>query len=348
MATAHAWSGENPTECGEISERGGSEAYGKVGAMATPRYKLVDEENAACYHVTSRCVRRAWLCGYDSVTQRDYAHRKDWLVDRMKKLARCFAVEIFGYAVMSNHFHMVLRYDPKASESWTDEEVAQRYVEAFPPRVKGQLDEQDKAEQIEQRKAEERELLMEDPEGLARARRTLGSLSRFMKHLKQPIARRANVEDDCEGHFFEQRFYSGALLSEAALLAAMVYVDLNPVRAGQVRELIECRDTSIGERLQEHSEAALDEYLAPVASGLENTATETPAPLTITLRAYLELLLEMLGVETGTQQRPDPVARWTAWVTSLRKRQRAYGSAEQLQNWTAARGMCLRETPLPA
>ena len=316
--------------------------------MATPRYKLVDEENAACYHVTSRCVRRAWLCGYDSVTQRDYAHRKDWLVDRMKKLARCFAVEIFGYAVMSNHFHMVLRYDPKASESWTDEEVAQRYVEAFPPRVKGQLDEQDKAEQLEQRKAEERELLMEDPEGLARARRTLGSLSRFMKHLKQPIARRANVEDDCEGHFFEQRFYSGALLSEAALLAAMVYVDLNPVRAGQVRELIECRDTSIGERLQEHSEAALDEYLAPVASGLENTATETPAPLTITLRAYLELLLEMLGVETGTQQRPDPVARWTAWVTSLRKRQRAYGSAEQLQNWTAARGMCLRETPLPA
>ncbi len=316
--------------------------------MATPRYKLVDEEHAACYHLTSRCVRRAWLCGYDPLTRRDYSHRKDWLVDRMKKLARCFAVEIFGYAVMSNHFHMVLRYDPKASESWTDEDVAQRYVEAFPPRVKGQLDEQDKTEQLEQRKAEERELLMEDPEGLARARRTLGSLSDFMKHLKQPIARRANLEDDCEGHFFEQRFYSGALLSEEALLAAMVYVDLNPVRAGQVRELIECRDTSIGERLQEHSEAALDEYLAPVASGLEDTATETPAPLAITLRAYLELLLEMLAVETGTQQRPDPVARWAAWVTALRKRQRAYGSAEQLQNWTAARGMCLRETPLPA
>ena len=83
---------------------------GKSAPMATPRYKLVDEEHAACYHLTSRCVRRAWLCGYDSVTRRDYAHRKDWLVDRMKKLARCFAVEIFGYAVMSNHFHMVLRY----------------------------------------------------------------------------------------------------------------------------------------------------------------------------------------------------------------------------------------------
>ena len=150
-----------------------------------------------------------------------------------------------------------------------------------------------------------------------------------MKHLKQPIARRANVEDDCEGHFFEQRFYSGALLSEAALLAAMVYVDLNPVRAGQARELIECHDTSIGERLQEHSEAALDEYLAPVASGLEDTATR-PGALTITLRAYLELLWDA-GRGDRHQQRPDPVARWTAWVTSIRKRQRAYGSAEQLQ-----------------
>ncbi|MYE13757.1 MAG: transposase [Gammaproteobacteria bacterium] len=308
--------------------------------MATPRHKLVDEEHAACYHVTSRCVRRAWLCGYDPFTRRNYSYRRRWLVERMKRLARCFAVEIFGYAVMSNHFHLVLRYDPKACESWTDEEVARRWFEAFPPREDGRPS--------EQRDAEARELLMDDPERLARARRTLGSLSHFMKHLKQPIARRANLEDGCEGHFFEQRFYSGALLSEEALLAAMVYVDLNPVRAGEVRELIDCRDTSIGERLQEHSEAALEEYLAPVASGLEGSTNEAAAPLNITLRAYIQLLLDMIAAETGTSDRPDRVARWAAWVTSLRKRQRAYGSKEQLQSWTAARAMRLRETPLPA
>ena len=60
----------------------------------------------------------------------------------------------------------------------------------------------------------------------------LGSLSAFMQHLKQPIARRANIEDGVTGHFFEKRFYSGALLDEEALLTAMAYVDLNPVRAG--------------------------------------------------------------------------------------------------------------------
>ena len=310
--------------------------------MATPRYKLVDEENTACYHVTSRCVRRAWLCGYDHFTRRDYSHRKGWLVERMKQLAQCFAVEIFGHAVMNNHFHMVLRYDPNACKSWTDEEVAWRWVEAFPPRGPGDPD--------EERKAEARLLLVEDPEALARARRTLGSLPGFMKHLKQPIARRANEEDDCTGHFFEQRFYSGALLSEEALLAAMVYVDLNPVRAGEVRELIECRDTSIGERLQEHDEEALEAYLAPVASGLAESATAStaPRPLTITLRAYIELLREMVAVETGTQDCPDRQGLWIAWVGSFRKRQRAYGTKEQIERWTARRGMRRREAPLPA
>ena len=85
---------------------------------------------------------------------------------------------------------------------------------------------------VEELKPERRELMLDNPDCVAGARATLGSLSHFMKHLKQPIARRANLENDRTGHFFEQRFYSGALLTEEALLAAMVYVDLNPVRAG--------------------------------------------------------------------------------------------------------------------
>ena len=338
LTAARVKQGECPPEDAEIVQLCDAGRRASLGAMATPRYKLVDEEHAACYHVTSRCVRRAWLCGYDDFTQRDYSYRKRWLVDRMKRLARCFAVEIFGYAVMDNHFHMVLRYDPKACESWTEEEVARRWVEAFPPTAKGEM--------LEERKAEARQLLMEDADGLERARRTLGSLSHFMKHLKQPIARRANQEDDCLGHFFEQRFYSGALLSEDALLAAMVYVDLNPIRAGKVRELIDCRDTSIGERLQEHNEEALAEYLAPLASGLQDSETAATAPLQATFGAYIDLLRDIVAAETGTQDCPDRVARWMAWVASFRKRQRAYGSTEQLQTWTAARGMRLRETPL--
>ena len=93
-------------------------------------------------------------------------------------------------------------------------------------------------------------------------------LAREMQHLKQPIARRANEEDGCKGHFFEQRFYSGALLSEEAVLAAMAYVDLNPVRAKLARRLAQCQHASITARLLENSPAALADFLRPLASGL--------------------------------------------------------------------------------
>ncbi len=90
-------------------------------------------------------------------------------------------------------------------------------------------------------------------------------LAREMQHLRQSIARRANEEDGCKGHFFEQRFYSGALRSEAA---AMAYVDLNPVRAKLASRLAQCQHASISARLLENSRAALADFLRPLASGL--------------------------------------------------------------------------------
>ena len=101
--------------------------------------------------------------------------------------------------------------------------MAWRRFEAFPPSERGTV--------VEALKPERRELMLGDPDRLTRARRTLGSMSDFMKHVKQPIARRANLEDDCTGHFFEQRFYSGAPLTGEALVAAVAYVYLNPVGA---------------------------------------------------------------------------------------------------------------------
>lgn len=228
--------------------------------MATPRYLLVDPENEWDYHIASRCVRRAFLCGLDDLTGRDCSHRRGWLVDRIKRLAPCFAVDIYSYTVLSNHFHVVLRYDPLACREWSDDEVARRWYDAFPPTEHGLVD--------EDRKPEMRELMLGEPDRIARARRTLGSLSDFVKHLKQPIARRANLEDDCTGHFFEQRFYSGALLTEEALVAAMAYVDLNPVRAMLAERIEAIRETSIYDRLQENNAEALADYLRPVVSGL--------------------------------------------------------------------------------
>ena len=234
--------------------------------MATPRHLLVDPENECDYHLVSRCVRRAFPCGVDD--DRDYSHRRTWLVERMSQLSPYFAVDIYSYIVLSNHFHLVLRHDPLAHRTWSDEEVAWRWFEAFPPSERGAV--------VEELKPERRELMLGDPKRVARARRTLGSMSDFMKHLKQPIARRANLEDDCAGHFFEQRFYSGALLTEEALIAAMAYVDLNPVRAELAERIEEIRDTSICDRLLENSAEALEDYLRPVLSGLDDRPADAP------------------------------------------------------------------------
>jgi hypothetical protein len=39
---------------------------------------------------------------------RSFDHRKTWLVERIKFLAGVFAIDIAAYAVMSNHYHLVL------------------------------------------------------------------------------------------------------------------------------------------------------------------------------------------------------------------------------------------------
>ena len=119
--------------------------------MTTPRRLLVDPVNACDYHLVSRCVQGAFLCGRDRRTGRDYSHRRQWLVDRIRLLACCFAVEVYAYCIMSNHFHLVARYDPLACWRWSDEEVARRWVDAFPPKDKGEV--------VEERKPEARELL---------------------------------------------------------------------------------------------------------------------------------------------------------------------------------------------
>src|SRR5690606_8027527 len=79
---------------------------------------------------TSRCVRRAYLCGKDT-DGRCYDHRKQWIVDRIRTLADVFAINIAAYAVMSNHYHLVLHVDVSRAASWTDTEVMQRWARLY-------------------------------------------------------------------------------------------------------------------------------------------------------------------------------------------------------------------------
>jgi REP element-mobilizing transposase RayT len=210
--------------------------------MAYPRSQLVSGKEPGFFHCVSRCVRRAFLCGFDSATGKDFEHRRQWIESRIFKLAECFSVSVYAYAVMSNHFHIVLRADPKASWDWTDREVAERWLAVFP----GSISNRDDPACVERATL----ALLSNAERLEVIRQRLGSISWFMRALNEPIARMANREDGCTGRFWEGRFKCQALLDEQAVLSCMAYVDLNPVRAGMCETLRESEHTSVRHRLE--------------------------------------------------------------------------------------------------
>ena len=175
----------------------------------------------------------------------DYTHRKPWVEDRLAILCEIFAIGLYGYAIMSNHLHLVCRVDPDAVRAWSDAEVAQRWCRLFP-----------------RHEAADNELrcqhLCQQPERLTVLRQRLGSLSWFMRCLNEPIARAANAEDGCSGRFWEGRFKCQALLDERAVVTALAYVDLNPIRAGISTRLERSAHTSIRRRVtacrQDHAQ----------------------------------------------------------------------------------------------
>lgn len=209
--------------------------------MPRPRKTLIAVEETPYYHVVSRCVRRAYLCGVDHDTGENYEHRRAWIEQRIRLLASVFAIDICAYAIMTNHLHIVVKLQPGEASNWSMQDVLRRWTSLH----KGTL--------LVQRYLANGTLSAAELDAVhssaAVYRQRLTSLSWFMKCLNEPIARQANREDGCTGHFWEARFTSQALLNEEALLSCMTYVDLNPVRSG-IADTPESSDyTSIKERL---------------------------------------------------------------------------------------------------
>ena len=211
--------------------------------MALPRSKYVQEGQEGVYHCFSRCVRRAYLYGFDALTGQDFSHRKAWLVDRLRYLAAIFAIEVCAYAIMDDHYHSILRTRPDIVATWSDHEVARRWLTLFPRRRPlGGASGPSIEEQIQ--------ALVDCPERIAKLRQRLCSLSWFMGRLNEYIARAANKEDGVKGRFWEGRFKCQALLDLVAIVSGMAYVDLNCVRSGVAKTPEESDFTSIQERIR--------------------------------------------------------------------------------------------------
>jgi REP element-mobilizing transposase RayT len=201
-------------------------------------------------------------------------------------LAGIYAINIAAYAVMSNHYHVVLHIDREQSLAWRDAEVIERWHRLF----KGSLLSQrfSRGEPLDQ--AEQHALA----EHVAEWRQRLVSISWFMRCLNEPIAREANREDNVTGRFWEGRYTSQALLDEKALAACMVYVDLNPIRSQMATTPEASNHTSIQRRIAKARHTQLPnpidqqpEQLLPFAG---NPREKMPAGLPFRLTDYLELV----------------------------------------------------------
>ena len=191
--------------------------------MTIPRRQQVSLEATPFYHCVSRCVRRAFLCGADCFTGRSYEHRRGMIQNEAIRLASIFHIDIAAMAIMSNHYHLVLHVDKKRNVDAEPLDIAKRWHQLFKGTdvsaryIRG--------EQIEPHEQIQLDTLVD----IWRTR--LHSISWFMKALNEKIAKEANKEDKCSGHFWQARFKSQALLDEKAILSCMCYVDLNPIRA---------------------------------------------------------------------------------------------------------------------
>jgi putative transposase len=255
--------------------------------MTIPRRRQISLGQTPYYHCIARCVRRAFLCGRDRYSGKSFNHRRQWLVDRIRLQASVFGIGICAYAIMENHYHVVLCADRHRVLGWSDEEVIRRWTLLF----NGPL--------LVQNYQQGATLTCTEQRMLSRIvtvwRHRLYDISWFMRCLNEYIARRANTEDDCRGRFWEGRFKSQALLDESALLSCMAYVDLNPVRAGLAANPMDSKFTSIQQRLRDfrgstdsRNRRGVSSWLLPISREQKPTQQSTVIPFGC--REYLDLV----------------------------------------------------------
>jgi len=340
----------------------------------------MDPSQIQIFHCTHRCVRRAFLCGNDPYSGVSYEHRREWIRNRLEFLASVFGIDCLTYTVMSNHLHQVLRSRPDVVESWSDEEVARRWLRLFPERRN------EDGSPAEPSKPEI-DSIVNDPEKLSKRRGRLSDISWWARCTAENIARQSNREDNVAGHFWEGRYRSQQLLDDASVLACAAYVDLNPIRAAMAESPETSRFTGARDciddlcargdrsRMSDHewersrgcpysgwmSPIEIDERTDSLGSdaGATGRRASDKGFLPISLCAYLELL-DWTGREIRSGKRgaiPSHLAKiltrlglntthWCDLVSKFgRYFKRAVGTAAHLKEEAARRGQHWMQSP---
>jgi REP element-mobilizing transposase RayT len=248
--------------------------------MPRSRASQVSLIDTPFYHCVSRCVRRSFLCGVDNYSGQSFEHRRSWVEDRLLFLASVLAIDICAYAVMSNHVHVVLHIDKAKALGWSISEVVKRWHQLHNGTLLTQKYRRKEALTVGEH--------ITFKETVEVYRERLYNISWLMRDLNEYIARAANKEDECKGRFWEGRFTSQALLDNAAILACMAYVDLNPIRAKMAKTAEGSAHTSI----QKRTNAITQQKSQPIhlMPFVGNPRQDMPKGISYSLKDYCALV----------------------------------------------------------
>jgi len=203
------------------------------------RIKIRPEEGEAGYHAYSRVVNGEHLL-------RD--PDKEMLGRIAYQLADGLGVHLDTFQVMENHFHICLRVPMKVPIS--DAELIRRWHKLYP-----------RPSKYERLKLEvvEAQLPLNTPLAntwRARMLVRMGDVSQYMKMLKQRFTTWFNRTHNRIGTLWCERFGSTLVeLDDRAYRAVAVYIDLNCVRAGIVRDPKDYPFGGYGQAIIGHSAA---------------------------------------------------------------------------------------------
>lgn len=205
-----------------------------------PRSQLIPKNEPGCHHCYNRTMSNTTLCGIDPLTKIDHSNRRALILEGLQLLASGMLIEVIRVALMSNHYHLILRVRPSLVNDLSDREVLER-IALVSPHTLLKHGQTPTAKLLESRIKQ----LVNDVKFVEKMRERLKSISWFIRLFQQMIARQCKIDSDHEGHVFTGRFKSKQLTSPAALLACAIYIDLNPIRAGAAESPEESIGTSV-------------------------------------------------------------------------------------------------------
>lgn len=178
-------------------------------------------EGRSFYHVFSRVVDRQMV--FQNA-------EKEFFRKTMRNLEAFSGVRVVTYCLMSNHFHLLLDVpDREELEPLSEEELL-----AVLPLLYDEATVSDIAKELKSARESGDESRRQQI--LQRFENRRGNLSQFIKDLKQRVTAFINNRLERTGTLWEGRYKSVLVEgNETTLITMGAYIDLNPVRAGMVK-----------------------------------------------------------------------------------------------------------------